>query len=144
MRRREFITLIGASVTCPFAALAQEPGRIYRVGGVSSSPRNAAHFVAMFDELRRAGFVSGQNLTIDWHSYGARTDLIPEFAAELAKRRLDVLVMNGDAAIRAAQQATTTIPILGITEDMVGSGLVDTLARPSGNTAAGNSDRSRN
>jgi putative tryptophan/tyrosine transport system substrate-binding protein len=134
MRRREFITLIGASVTCPFAALAQEPGRIYRVGGVSSSPRNAAHFVAMFDELRRAGFVSGQNLTIDWHSYGARTDLIPEFAAELAKRRLDVLVMNGDAAIRAAQQATTTIPILGITEDMVGSGLVDSLARPSSNT----------
>ena len=59
MRRREFIALMGASVTCPFAALAQEPGRIYRVGGVSSSPRNAAHFVAMFDELRRAGFVSG-------------------------------------------------------------------------------------
>jgi putative ABC transport system substrate-binding protein len=88
--------------------------------------------------------VSGQNLTIDWHSYGPRTDLISEFVAELAKRRLDVLVMNGDAAIRGAQKATTTIPILGITEDMVGSGLVDTLARPSGNTAAGNSDRSRN
>ena len=134
MRRREFIALIGASVTCPFAARAQEPGRIYRVGGVSSSPRNAAHFIAMFDELRRAGFVSGQNLTIDWHSYGPRTDLIPEFTAELAKGRLDVLVMNGDAAIRAAQRATTTIPILGITEDMVGSGLVDSLARPSGNT----------
>jgi putative tryptophan/tyrosine transport system substrate-binding protein len=134
MRRREFIALMGASVTCPFAALAQEPGRIYHIGGVSSSPRNAAHFVAMFDELRRAGFVSGQNLTIDWHSYGARTDLIPEFAAELAKRRLDVLVMNGDAAIRAAQKATTTIPILGITEDMVGSGLVDSLARPSSST----------
>jgi len=135
MRRREFIALMGASVTCPFAALAQEAGRIYHIGGVSSSPRNAAHFVAMFDELRRAGFVSGQNLTIDWHSYGARTDLIPEFAAELAKRRLDVLVMNGDAAIRAAQKATTTIPILGITEDMVGSGLVDSLARPSSSTA---------
>jgi putative ABC transport system substrate-binding protein len=88
----------------------------------------------MFDELRRAGFVSGQNLTIEWHSYGPRTDLIPEFAAELAKRRLDVLVMNGEAAIRAAQQATTTIPILGITEDMVGQGLVNSLARPGGNT----------
>ena len=47
-------------------------GRIYRVGGVSSSPRDAPHFVAMFDELRQAGFVSGQNLTIDWFSYGYR------------------------------------------------------------------------
>jgi putative tryptophan/tyrosine transport system substrate-binding protein len=109
MRRREFIALMGASVVWPFAALAQEPGRIYRVGGVSSSPRDAPHFVAMFDELRRAGFVSGQNLTIDWFSYGVRIDLIPEFVAELAKKRLDVLVMNGDASIRAAQQATATI-----------------------------------
>jgi putative ABC transport system substrate-binding protein len=114
MRRREFIALMGASVTCPFAALAQEPGRIYHIGGVSSSPRNAAHFVAMFDELRRAGFVSGQNLTIDWHSYGARTDLIPEFAAELAKRRLDVLVMNGlhskAYASRSALTSSSTTP----------------------------------
>jgi hypothetical protein len=101
MRRREFVALAGASVAWPFAALAQEPGRMYRVGGVSSSPRDAPHFVAMFDELRRAGFVAGQNLTIDWFSYGASTDLIPEFAAELAKKRPDVLVTNGDASIRA-------------------------------------------
>jgi putative ABC transport system substrate-binding protein len=114
--------------------MAQQPGRIYRVWGVSSSPRDAPHFVAMFDELRRAGFVSGQNLTVDWFSYGARTDLIPEIAAELAKKRLNVLVMNGDASIRAAQQVTATIPILGITQDMVGQGFVTSLARPSGNT----------
>jgi putative ABC transport system substrate-binding protein len=134
MRRREFVALIGASVAWPFAALAQEPGRTYRVGGVSSSPRDAPHFVAMFDELRRAGFVAGQNLRVDWFSYGASTDLIPEFAAELAKKRPDVLVMNGDASIRAAQQVTATIPILGITQDMVGQGFVTSLARPSGNT----------
>jgi putative tryptophan/tyrosine transport system substrate-binding protein len=134
MRRREFIALMGASVAWPFAALAQGRGRIYRVGGVSSSPRDAPHFVAMFDELRQAGFVSGQNLTIDWFSYGVRTDLIPEFAAELAKKRLDVLVMNGDASIRAAQQVAATIPILGITQDMVGQGFVTSLARPGGNT----------
>jgi hypothetical protein len=53
MRRREFIALMGASVAWPFAAMAQEPGRTYRLGGVSSSPRNAPLFVAMFDELRR-------------------------------------------------------------------------------------------
>ena len=134
MRRREFIALMGASVALPFAALAQEPGRVYRLGGVSSSPTNVPQFAAMFDALRRLGFITGQNLTVDWRSYGPRIELIPEFTAELVKSRLDVILVNGDAAIRAAQQATTTIPILGITDDMVGQGLVDSLARPGGNT----------
>ena len=66
MRRREFIAFMGASVTWPFAALAQQAGRTYRLGGVSVSPRNAPWFVAMFDELRRLGFIEGQNLTLDW------------------------------------------------------------------------------
>jgi putative ABC transport system substrate-binding protein len=134
MRRREFIALIGAIVAWPFAAMAQEPGRTYRLGAVSSSPRNTPNFVAMFDELRRLGFIMGRNLTVDWRSYGPRIDLIPQFVAELVKGQVDVILVNGDAAIRAAQQATTTIPILGITEDMVGSGLVNSLARPGGNT----------
>jgi putative ABC transport system substrate-binding protein len=63
-----------------------------------------------------------------------RIDLIPEFAAELVKANVDVILVNGDPSIHAAQQATTTIPILGITEDMVGQGLVNSLARPGGNT----------
>jgi putative ABC transport system substrate-binding protein len=134
MRRREFIALMGASFAFPFAAMAQQPGRIYRLGGVSSSPRNTLHFVAMFNELRRLGFIMGQNLAVDWRSYGPRIDLIPQFAAELVKGQVDVILVNGDAAIRAAQQATTMIPILGITEDMVGSGLVNSLAEPGGNT----------
>jgi putative tryptophan/tyrosine transport system substrate-binding protein len=134
MRRREFIALMGASVALPFAAMAQQPGRTYRLGGVSSSPRNTSHFVAMFNELRRLGFIMGQNLAVDWRSYGPRIDLIPQFAAELVKGQVDVILVNGDAAIRAAQQATTMIPILGITEDMVGSGLVNSLAEPGGNT----------
>ena len=103
-------------------------------GGLSVQSTQCAAFVAMFDELRRPGFIEGQNLTIDWRSYGPRIDLIPEFVAELVKASVDVIFVNGDAAIRAAQQATTTIPILGITEDMVGSGLVNSLARPGGNT----------
>ena len=90
--------------------------------------------VAMFDELRRLGFIEGQNLTIDWRAYALHIDLIPEFAAELVKAKVDVIYASGDAAIRAAQQATATIPILGITQDMVGQGLVNSLARPGGNT----------
>jgi len=102
MRRREFIALAGASVAWPFAALAQEPGRTYRLGGVSSSPLDAPHFVAMFDELRRQGFVVNQNLTVDWRSYGPRIDLIPELVAQLTKGRIDALIVNGDAAIHSA------------------------------------------
>jgi putative tryptophan/tyrosine transport system substrate-binding protein len=88
----------------------------------------------MFDELRRAGFIEGQNLIIDWHNYIPRIDLLPEFAAELVTAKADVIYAAGDAAIRAAQRVTATIPILGFTQDMVGQGLVNSLARPGGNT----------
>jgi putative tryptophan/tyrosine transport system substrate-binding protein len=134
MRRREFIALFGASAAWPFAAMAQEPGRTYRLGAVSSSPRNAPWFIAMIDELRRFGFIEGQNLIIDWRSYGPRVDLIPEFVAELVNARVDVIQVNGENSTRAAQRATTTIPILGGAEDMVGHGLVNSMAHPGGNT----------
>jgi putative tryptophan/tyrosine transport system substrate-binding protein len=133
MRRREFIALAGASVTWPFAAMAQQPGRTYRIGGLSGSPRDSPPFVAMFDELRRLGFIEGQNLTIDWRVYALHIDLIPEFAAELVKAKVDVIYASGDA-VRVAQRATATIPVLGIAQDMVGQGLVNSLARPGGNT----------
>jgi putative tryptophan/tyrosine transport system substrate-binding protein len=135
MRRREFITLLGGTAaTWPLAARAQETGRTYRLGVLSAGPRGQPLWLAMIDELQRAGFIEGQNLTIDLHQYGPHTDLIPEFVADLVKARVDVIVANGDAAIRAVQQATKTIPILGSTDDMVGSGLVNSLARPDGNT----------
>ena len=135
MRRRDFITLVGgAAVAWPLAALAQEAGRTYRVGGLSIGPRNSPPIVAMFDELRRFGFIEGQNLTIDWRQYTQHIDLISEFAAELVKVQGRCHLCRGDSAIRAAQRATTTIPILGTTDDMVGAGLVKSLARPGGNT----------
>jgi putative tryptophan/tyrosine transport system substrate-binding protein len=133
MRRRDFIIFLGGAVVWPLAARAQETGRTYQIGGLSAGPLGAPYWLAVFDELRRAGFIEGQNLTIDWHQYGPRVDLIPEFAAELVKAKVDVIVATGDVAIRAAQQATTTIPILGSTDDMIGSGLVSSLARPNSN-----------
>jgi putative ABC transport system substrate-binding protein len=135
MKRREFITMLGnAAAAWPLAARAQEPGRTYRLGGLFPSPREAPQNVAMFEELRRSGFIEGQNLTIDWHEYGQRVELVSKFAAELVKARVDVIAAGGDFGIRAAQQATATIPILGFTDDMIGSRLVDSLARPGGNT----------
>ena len=135
MRRRDFITLVGgAAAALPFSLRAQEAGRTYRVGGMSPSPRTAPYIAAIFDELRRFGFVEGQNLTIDWLGYGLNIDPVPEFATKLVKTQVDVIMAGGNLAIRAAQQATTTIPILGATDDMVGSGLVNSLARPGSNT----------
>jgi putative ABC transport system substrate-binding protein len=102
MRRREFVRALGAAaVVVSFNARAQEAGRIYRVGGVTASPRNAQIIVAMFEELRRAGFVEGQNLAIDWRTYGTNPDLIPELMADLVKAHVDVIYDAGDPAIRA-------------------------------------------
>ena len=134
MRRRKFITLLGGAAAWPFAAMAQQAGRTYRLGCLLPLPRDAPINVAFFDELRRRGFIEGQNLTVEYRAYGQHVDLIPQYAAELVKARVDVIVAAGDEAVRAVQQATKTIPIVAITGDMLGSGLVNSLARPDGNT----------
>jgi putative tryptophan/tyrosine transport system substrate-binding protein len=134
MRRREFIALMGASVAWPFAALAQEPGRTYRMGCLLPATRDVPVNAAFLDEFRRRGFVEGQNLTVEWRAYGQNPDLISQYAAELVKARVDVIVAGGVVAVRAAQQATKTIPIVVIAEEMLGFGLVTSLARPDGNT----------
>ena len=130
---------MGASITWPFAALAQEPGRTYRLGCLLPLTRDAPINVAFFDELRRRGFIEGQNLTVECRAYGQHVDLIPDYAAELVNARVDAIVTAGDVApIRAAQQATKTIPILAMTGDLIGLGLVGSQARPDGNTTGVN------
>jgi putative tryptophan/tyrosine transport system substrate-binding protein len=134
MRRREFITLVaGAMVELPFAAIAQDAGRIYRFG-ILEPFADTPVSVRRIDELRRRGFVEGQNLTIYRRDFGPHVDLISQYAAELGKAQVDVIEAAGSVATRAAQQATKTIPIVGVADDMVGEGLVDTLSRPNGNT----------
>jgi putative ABC transport system substrate-binding protein len=135
IRRREFIALFGgAAAAWPLAARAQEPGRIYRLGGLHASPRDLPHHLALFDELRRLGFIEGQNLAVDAAGYGISAERFAPHAADLVKARVDVILAGGDAAVRAAQQATTSIPILALTDDMVGQGFVRSLSQPGGNT----------
>jgi putative tryptophan/tyrosine transport system substrate-binding protein len=134
MRRRDFILGGGATIGWPLAAQAQEAGRTYRLGGLSVGPREAPYFVAMFENLRRLGFIEGQNLTVDWHAFGLRVDLISQYTGELVNAGVDVIYLSGDFAIRAAQRATQSIPILGTADDILGSELVKSLARPEGNT----------
>jgi hypothetical protein len=97
MRRREFIALAGASVAWPFAAIAQQAGRTYRLGSLLPLARNANHSsvlmshpprpinVAFFEELRHRGFIEGQYLTVEYRAYGLHADLISQYAAELVQ-----------------------------------------------------------
>jgi putative ABC transport system substrate-binding protein len=109
-------------------------GRTYRLGVLAPFPRDAPFNVAFYDEMRRLGFIEGQNLKLDYRVFGPDLDLLPQYAAELVKAKPDVIYAGGGVAVRALQQATRAIPILGIADDMVGEGLVDVFARPNGNT----------
>jgi putative tryptophan/tyrosine transport system substrate-binding protein len=135
MKRRQFIALMaGEIVTWPFAALAQQVGRTYRLGCLLPLPKDVPSNVVLFDELRRNGFIEGKNLAVEYRVFGLHLDLISQYAAELAKARLDVIYAGGGVAVRAVQQATKAIPIVGIADDMVREGLVESLAHPNGNT----------
>jgi len=121
MRRREFIALLGGTaVAWPLAALAQKVGRTYRLGCLSPHARDGTSFNALlFDKLRRAGFIEGQNLAIDYRAFATHLDLISQYVAELVIAQPDVIYAAGGAAIHAVQQATKSIPIVGIAGDMV-------------------------
>jgi ABC-type uncharacterized transport system substrate-binding protein len=139
MKRREFIALLGCTAAAwPVAATAQDAGRTYRLAMMFPFPRNARESVgivdALIDELRRNGFVEGQNLVVEYRAWAPHVDLISSYAADLAARPLDVFAVGGPVAVRAVQTATKTMPILAITDDMIGEGAVKSMARPGGNT----------
>jgi len=136
VRRREFITLLGGSAAAwPLAAPAQQAGKIHRIGVLSLAPREVPQFAALFDELRRLGFIEGHNLLINADGFALHQAQLADKAAELAKAGVDAIYTNGGAvSIRAGQQATATIPIIGLADDMVAEGLVRSLAYPGGHT----------
>jgi len=107
---------------------------VYRLGSLFSAPRDAPHHLALGGELRRAGFIEGKNLTIDERDFGLSGAEFTVHATELVSAHVDVIMAGGDAAIDAAQLATSEIPILALTDDMVGKGFVHSLAKPGGNT----------
>jgi putative ABC transport system substrate-binding protein len=132
MKRRAFITLLGGAAAWPLAARAQQAERVHRIGVIVPFPESV--ITGWFEQLSRLGFAEGRNLAVDRRGIGASYEQFPVVAAELASARVDAIVCAGDASIRAAQAATQTIPIIGATDDMVGSGLAASLARPGGNT----------
>jgi len=132
MRRRDFIKAVtGSALAWPLAARAQEPDRTYRIGFITPASRES--YGVLFDELRLNGFIEGQNLVVVVAAFGIQNDQIPSAVASLVAASPDVIVGGPELPLRALQQATRTIPVIGMTEDMVGEGLVATLARPGGN-----------
>jgi len=139
MRRREFITLLGgaaASVSLPFAAHAQQSRKVPRIGVLL--PGTPASFSlrtkAFLEGLRDLGYLEGQTIEIEWKWGQDRVEGLPELAAELVRRNVEVIVTGGTPAAKALKGATGTIPIvMAIIGDPVAAGLVDSLARPGGN-----------
>jgi putative tryptophan/tyrosine transport system substrate-binding protein len=135
--RREFITLIGsAAAAWPLAARAQQK-KIDRVGVLlldnADAALSALFLGALGDELRKAGYVEQQNVLFDIVSADGKIDQLPKLAAALVALKVDLIVALLTPSAYAAQQATREIPIVAYAGDLVGTGLVASLARPGGN-----------
>jgi putative tryptophan/tyrosine transport system substrate-binding protein len=138
MRRRDFITLLGgAAAAWPVAALGQQALRVYRIGYLSPTSFDAArqhNLEAFRSGLRELGYVEGQHITLEIRWAEERYDRLPSLAADLVQSKVDVIVTGGEAAIRATQQVTRTVPIvMAVVEDPVASGIVASLGRPGTN-----------
>jgi len=132
------VTLGLTLLAVPLAAEAQQAGRIFRLGmlaqaaPVPSDQRTSAFLIPA--ALRELGYLEGQNLVIERRYAEGKTDRLPGLARDLVQLRVDVIVTVGPAAIRAAKDATTTIPIVFFGNfDPVAAGFVASLARPGGN-----------
>ncbi|MDP2605683.1 MAG: ABC transporter substrate-binding protein [Deltaproteobacteria bacterium] len=120
-----------------FSAEAQQQGRIPRIGFLSGSgdPSAPSHQVEAFRQgLRDLGYVEGKNILVEYRYAEGKLDRIPILVAELVQLKVDVIVTSPITAIRAAKEATKTIPIVIVTlQDPVAAGFIDSLARPGGN-----------
>jgi len=139
MRRREFITLLGGGTAAlPLAARAQQPERIRRVGILLPATADDAEFQtwmgAFLQALALSGWIIGRNLQIDTRWATSNAADIHRHASELAALAPDVILAHGAATLAPLLQVTRTIPtVFVVVTDPVGAGLVDSLARPSGN-----------
>jgi hypothetical protein len=131
--RRQFIALLGGAAAWPLAARAQQADRTYRLGFLTQVGRNTPGIVAFFDELRAHGFVEGGNLSMIPGGFGVAIERIGEVAETMVKAAPDAIVAGPELPLRALQTLTRTIPLIGMTEDMVAEGFAASLARPGGN-----------
>jgi putative tryptophan/tyrosine transport system substrate-binding protein len=136
MRRRDFMTLVGAVTAWPLAARAQQVGKIWRIGMLDTASRelNSANMDVFLEKLREYGYVEGKNLIIDYRSAGGRNERLPELVSQLIGLNPDVVVLRGTPEALAVKKATSTIPVvMSAVVDPVGIGVAASLPRPGGN-----------
>jgi putative tryptophan/tyrosine transport system substrate-binding protein len=141
MNRRDFVIAVVALLAvgvaaAPFAAEAQHAGKVYRIGWLSAPTRASVEnaLQAFLRALRELGWVEGQNLIVEYRWAEGNVERLPDLAAELVRRKVDVIVAPAGSAALAAKNATSSIPIVMIApSDPVEMGLVASLRRPGGN-----------
>ena len=131
MRRREFITLLGSAAVWPGAALAQTPGRLWKIGVLANE--SWPPLEGLRDGLRDLGYVEGKTHLFVYRFAQGNAERFPALASELVSLPVDVIVSWGTPASLAAHKATDTIPIVMSAGDPIGAGIVAGLARPGGN-----------
>ena len=137
--RRKLVFALGASaLVVPFGSFAQQQGKVWRIGILAFGERptslDSGNYGAFLQGMRELGYVEGKNMVIEWRFAEGRSELLPILAAELVKLQVDLIVSGNTPPTRAAQKATTEIPIIMTSVgDPVGSGFVKSLARPGGN-----------
>jgi putative ABC transport system substrate-binding protein len=140
LKRRDFITLLGgAAVAWSVAARAQQPDRVRRVGVLMNlavgDPEGEARIAAYVQALQRLGWSEGRNLRIDYRWAADDAGAFHRYAEELLALAPDVILAAATPGVQALQQATRTVPIVfAIVADPVGAGIINSLARPGGNT----------
>jgi ABC-type uncharacterized transport system substrate-binding protein len=140
MRRRDFITALGAAATWPLAARAQQPAKMKRIALVTSSAKvseisvsGRPYYRAFLEELSRLGYVEGQNLAVERYSGEGRPERYAELARDVVNTHPDLILTSGAHLSLDFKMATTTIPIVTIIIDPIAQGLVASIARPGGN-----------
>ena len=136
-RRRLVIAFGAGALAAPLASWAQQ-GKVWRIGFISGAAPPASLETApqggFLQGMRELGYVEGRNFVMEWRFAEAKAERYVEFAAELARLKVDVVVTGAPQAVRPMQQAAPQIPIvMGISTDPVGSGFAASLARPGGN-----------
>jgi putative ABC transport system substrate-binding protein len=137
MKRREFITLMGdAAAAWPLAARGQRAARVPVIGylGATTAAAQNKSVPVFLQRLRELGWAESSNVIIEYRWAEGRNERAAEIATEFARLGVDVIVTSGAASVLAAKRATTSIPIVfTVASDPVGTGLVESLARPGGN-----------